>query len=67
MKLSIPKPTSEILPAITPAMTAKRPSMAFHTMVKYSSLRPRCTIVVRLTTALSLISLLYQGHEAQAV
>src|SRR5882724_8755294 len=40
MKLSIPKPTSKMLPAIAPATTATRPSKAFHVMVKYSSLRP---------------------------
>jgi hypothetical protein len=40
MKLSTPKPTSEMLPAIAPAMMATRPSSEFHAMVKYSSLRP---------------------------
>src|SRR2546422_7232433 len=37
MKLSIPKPTSEMLPASTPAATAIKPSRVFHTIVKYSA------------------------------
>src|SRR5882724_2597692 len=59
MKLSIPKPTSEMLPAIAPATTATRPSNAFHPIVKYSSLRPRWMTVVRSRTVLSLIPTLY--------
>src|SRR5258705_5838094 len=35
MKLSIPKPTSEMLPAIAPATTATTPSKAFHTIVGF--------------------------------
>src|SRR5947208_10557152 len=41
MKLSMPKPTREMLPAIAPATTATRPSRLFHAMVKYSSRFPR--------------------------
>jgi hypothetical protein len=47
MKLSIPKPTSEMLPAITPAMTATNPSRLFQPIVKYSSRLPRSTTVLR--------------------
>ena len=47
MKLSIPKPASEMLPAIAPATAATRPSNAFHAMVKYSSLRPWRTAAAR--------------------
>src|SRR5262245_26022146 len=41
MKLSIPNPTRDMLPAIIPATTATRPSSTFHPIVKYSSPRPR--------------------------
>jgi len=47
MKLSIPKPTSEMLPATIPETSAITPSSVFRTMVKYSSLRPRSTTVGR--------------------
>jgi hypothetical protein len=40
MKLSNPKPTSETLPAMMPAMTATHPSRLFHAMVNYSRRRP---------------------------
>src|SRR5215469_15143628 len=40
MKLSIPNPTSEMLPATRPAPTATMPSTAFQMTVKYSSRRP---------------------------
>ena len=40
MKLSIPKPMSEMLPAIAPEITATNPSRVFHAMVKYSSRLP---------------------------
>src|SRR5713101_4548072 len=63
MKLSIPKPTSEILPAIAPATTATRPSKAFHAMVKYSSLRPRRTTAVRSKMAVSAIRAVYNVVE----
>jgi len=56
MKLSIPKPTSEMLPAIAPATTATKPSKAFHTMAKYSSLRPWRTTAVRSNMAVSAMS-----------
>ena len=59
MKLSIPKPTSEMLPAIAPATTATKPSKAFHAMVKYSSLRPWRTIAGRSRRAVSLILAVY--------
>src|SRR5258708_36245445 len=45
--LSNPKPTSEMLPAITSIATATRRSMAFHATVKYSSLRSWRTTTVR--------------------
>src|SRR5437660_8262834 len=51
MELSIPKPTSEMLAANTPATTATKPSSAFHTTVKYSSLRPRSATSLRSKTA----------------
>jgi len=47
MKLSIPKLTSEMLPAIPPAMTAAKPSRLFQAIVKYSSRFPRSAIVFR--------------------
>src|SRR5882724_4838140 len=59
MKLSIPKPTSEMLPAIVPATTATRPSMAFHAIVKYSSFRPCRTTAVRSKMAVSGIPAVY--------
>src|SRR5260370_4809291 len=59
MKLAIPKLRSEMLPATTPAMTATRPSNAFHAMVKYSSLRPWRTIAVRSRRAVSLMPAVY--------
>src|SRR6266851_7158799 len=59
MKLSIPKPTREMLPAIAPAMTATNPSTAFHAIVKYSSLRPCRTTVVRSKMAVSAIPAVY--------
>src|SRR5882724_952688 len=40
MKLSIPKPTSEMRPANQPAITATKPSATFHAIVKYASFRP---------------------------
>lgn len=61
MKLSTPKPTSEMLPAIAPATTATRPSNAFHPIVKYSSLRPRSTTAVRSTTVVSAITAVYNA------
>src|SRR6266852_8550763 len=63
MKLSIPKPTSEMLPAMTPTATATRPSKAFHAMVKYSSLRPRRTTAVRSKMAVSAIRAVYNVVE----
>src|SRR6266403_4629993 len=53
IKLSTPKPTNEMLPAITPIKTASKPSIAFHVMVKYSSLRPRCTRAARSSATVS--------------
>jgi hypothetical protein len=61
MKLSIPKPTSEMLPAIAPATMATKPSKAFHAMVKYSSLRPWCTTAVRSKAAISAMSRVYNA------
>src|SRR6266446_4093804 len=59
MKLSIPKPRGEMLPAIAPATTATRPSQAFHALVKYSSLRPCRTTAVRSKMAVSAIPAVY--------
>jgi hypothetical protein len=50
MKLSIPKPIKEMLPAKVPATTATNPSILFHAMVKYSSRFPRWAASSRLTT-----------------
>src|SRR5579863_2699687 len=47
MKLSIPKPTREMLPATIPAQTAISPSREFQAIVKYSSRLPRCAIAWR--------------------
>src|SRR5437660_9709664 len=63
MKLSTPKPTSEMLPARTPAKTATKPSRAFHATVKYSSLRPRRTNAVRSKMAVPSISAVYNVVE----
>src|SRR5229473_1027542 len=63
MKLSIPKPTSEMLPAIAPATTATKPSKAFHAMVKYSSLRPWRTTAARSKTAISAMSRVYNAFS----
>src|SRR6266852_3428342 len=65
MKLSIPKPTSEMLPAIAPATTATRPSNAFQAIVKYSSLRPCRTTAVRSKMAVSAISAVYNVARAK--
>ncbi len=61
MKLSTPKPTEEMLPAIAPATTAIRPSSTFQAIVKYSSLRPRRAIAVRSKTSNSAMTLEYYG------
>ena len=61
IKLSIPKPTSEILPAIRPAAVAMRPSAAFHAIVKYSSLFPRCTTAGRSNSKVSPMFAVYQS------
>src|SRR6266446_400392 len=63
MKLSIPKPTSEMLPAIAPATTATKPSKPFQAMVKYSSLRPWRTTAVRSKMAVSAIPAVYNLIE----
>ncbi len=48
MKLSIPKPTREMLPASTPAAAnATSPSRLFQTIVKYSNRFPRKAICWR--------------------
>jgi hypothetical protein len=61
MKLSIPKPTSEMLPAIAPATMATKPSEAFHAIVKYSSFRPRSTNAVRSETVVPAITAVYNA------
>jgi hypothetical protein len=64
IKLSIPKPTSEILPAIAPAMTATNPSKVFHPMVKYSSLCPRTTAAERSKVSIVAIPTVYTSVDA---
>src|ERR1700688_1869564 len=59
MKLSIRKPTREMLHAMTPAATAIKPSRQFHTMVKYSSCLPRCEIDWRAVV----ISLMLEAYQ----
>src|SRR5258708_28110520 len=44
IKLSIPNPTREMLPASAPATTATSPSKLFHAIVKYSNCLPRCAM-----------------------
>src|SRR5262245_7594593 len=53
IKLSKPKPTSAMLPAISPDRIATSPSSKFHAMVKYSSWRPRLTRFARSSNRLS--------------
>ena len=50
-KLSTPKPTRDMLPALAPATTATIPSRQFQPIVKYSSLFPRRTIAWRSETS----------------
>src|SRR4029077_7776390 len=50
MKLSTPNPTSDILPGIAPAATAKIPSRLFQAIVKYSSRLPRSAMARRSKT-----------------
>jgi len=64
MKLSIPKPTNEMLPAKIPVATAIKPSSAFHTTVKYSSLRPRSTAAGRSELSTMAISTIYASVDA---
>src|SRR5262245_525198 len=47
IRLSKPKPTSAMLPAISPDRIATSPSREFHAMVKYSIRRPRRTRFAR--------------------
>lgn len=61
MKLSIPKPTREMLPATTPAMTATKPSRVFQTTVKYSSFRPWRTTAERSNRTVSAMSSVYDA------
>jgi len=61
IKLSIPNPTREILPAMAPRVIANKPSTAFHAMVKYSRFRPRCEADARRARiVLSLTSPVYK-------
>src|SRR5437879_12500083 len=62
MKLPIPKPTREMLPAIPPATTATRPSRLFHAIVKYSSRIPRLAILSRVV-ANSITARAYQEER----
>lgn len=59
MKLSIPKPTSEMLPANAPAMMATKPSNEFHAIVKYSRCSPRRTTALRSKIPVSAIAVVY--------
>jgi len=61
IKLSNPKPTSEMLPATSPAVTPTRPSRLFQATVKYSSRFPRWAIARRVGTN-SLITLSIAGR-----
>src|SRR5258705_5457206 len=63
IKLSMPNPTREMLPAASPAMTATTPSRQFHTIVKYSSLRPRPAIATR-STPVSPVMAGYSGNSS---
>jgi len=65
MKLSIPKPTSETLPATAPAMTATKPSRQFHASVMYSRRRPRRTTAARpLSIEFSTLAILSWSNSA---
>src|SRR5258708_23322425 len=59
MKLSMPNPMRDTLPATAPAITATNPSKVFQPMVKYSSLRPRRRTAVRSNIAVSAMSSVY--------
>src|SRR5260370_13394648 len=59
MKLSMPNPLRDTLPATAPAITATNPSKVFQPMVKYSSLRPRRRTAVRSNIAVSAMSSVY--------
>jgi hypothetical protein len=50
MKLSIPNPNRDMLPASAPATTATSPSSVFHPIVKYSKRFPRCATPCRSNT-----------------
>ena len=63
MKLSSPNPTRETLPATAPKLIASNPSIAFQTMVKYSSLRPRCAAAARTGMEFSLTHPVYKGDR----
>ena len=54
-----------MLPAITPAMAATKPSMAFHAIVKYSSFRPRRTTAARCNWTVSAPSAVYNADEPE--
>src|SRR5947209_1699382 len=63
MKLSIPNPTREMLPASTPKTTATRPSRVFHPIVKYSKDFPRCATAWRCATVS--ITRAYQDYRPE--
>src|SRR5580765_4207520 len=65
MKLSMPKPTREMLPARAPANMATRPSRVFHPMVKYSSRLPCQAENSRCESAASCMRTCYQAHLRQ--
>src|SRR6185503_14413512 len=59
IKLSIPKPTSEMLPASAPAIRATRPSRLFHAMVKHSRRFPRSAAAWRFSATSTMTERLY--------
>jgi hypothetical protein len=63
MKLSMPNPTSEMLPTIIPTTTATKPSTVFHTTVKYSNLRPRCTAAGRSNVSIVAVPTVYASVD----
>ena len=67
MKLSIPKPTSEMLPANVPATKATRPSRLFQAMVKYSKRFPRSATTWRSSEISTMDRIFYAPCQAPLV
>src|ERR1700733_886733 len=66
IKLSMPKPTREMLPASAPTMTATSPSTLFHAIVKYSMCFPRRAAASRFSAAVC-IARAYQSDSVDLV